>query len=327
MELLVRPLGKVFTAESGANLLETLLAHQVPISYSCKDGRCGMCACKLVLGKVIESGRHAREVPGARLGRILACQSLLSEDCGIEVIEPEAPVVHAARLSAAQVTSIERVSPEIRRIRLLLNREFLFSPGQHVEVQFERKLARPYSMSGIGGLELCFHVRLYAGGRASRYIEQSLKVGDTVRLRGPLGGAYLRRQTGDPVLCIAAGTGLAPTLSLLKGMAAEGRKHPVRVLVGFSRSSEVYGLDELEQVLRGLPNARLHVVVATGTLSRGMHRGLLTEAVRAELPDAGNWRAYAFGSPHAVEAVVRQLRLKGVSENRLHADPFYPAGT
>lgn len=327
MELLVRPMGRSFPVDAGANLLESLLAWDVPISWSCKDGRCGMCACKVVLGKVIESGRRAREVPGATPGRILACQCQVAEDCGIEVPEPVEAITHIARTGPARVVSIERISPEVRRVRLEATRELVFSPGQHVEISFERKLVRPYSMSGLGPTDFSFDIRLYPGGRASQYIEQTLKVGDSLRLRGPLGNAYLRHNPEDPTLCVAAGTGLAPTLSLLRGMAAAGHRHPVKVLAGFSRASEVYGLDELDEILRQLPHARLNVVIASGPLARGQQRGLLTDAIRAELPDPLGWRAYAFGSPHAIEAVVRLLRQKGLTSDRLYADPFYPAGT
>ena len=48
-------------------------------------------------------------------------------------------------------------------------------------------------MAGVAGdATLEFHVRLLPGGRVSGYVARELKAGDTVRVSGPLGSAYLR---------------------------------------------------------------------------------------------------------------------------------------
>ena len=54
-----------------------------------------------------------------------------------------------------------------------------------------------------------FHVRLVPDGRVTGYIANELKVGDNVRVSGPMGTAYLRRTYTGPMLCVAGGTGLA----------------------------------------------------------------------------------------------------------------------
>jgi ferredoxin-NAD(P)+ reductase (naphthalene dioxygenase ferredoxin-specific) len=43
----------------GANLLEVLREHHVPVSYSCMSGRCGTCRCKVVSGQVLDAGQDA----------------------------------------------------------------------------------------------------------------------------------------------------------------------------------------------------------------------------------------------------------------------------
>ena len=58
MELVVQPMGRSLAVEPGANLLQTLRSHDVPVSYSCMAGRCGTCRCKVLDGGVLESGRE-----------------------------------------------------------------------------------------------------------------------------------------------------------------------------------------------------------------------------------------------------------------------------
>lgn len=52
MELVVEPLNARLNVESGSNLLDVLRAKQLPISYSCRSGRCGTCRCRVVSGQV-----------------------------------------------------------------------------------------------------------------------------------------------------------------------------------------------------------------------------------------------------------------------------------
>ncbi|OPH11557.1 hypothetical protein FE89_33770, partial [Azospirillum brasilense] len=91
MELHIEPLGRVLPVAPGANLLEVLRAHQIPVSYSCMAGRCGTCRCKVIAGEVLDSGQALRMPPlggdgGAQY--VMACQTVLSESCTIEIPEP-----------------------------------------------------------------------------------------------------------------------------------------------------------------------------------------------------------------------------------------------
>ena len=60
MEVVLNPSQRVLQVQPGANLLEVLLEHKVPMSYSCRAGRCGTCRCKVVDGDVLDGGRETR---------------------------------------------------------------------------------------------------------------------------------------------------------------------------------------------------------------------------------------------------------------------------
>jgi len=251
----------------------------------------------------------------------------LIEDSVIEIPPPEEVVVHPARTMRAEVVAVTPLGREdTLRLSLRLQSTLAFSPGQYVELEFERSLSRPYSMCGLPGNEVEFHVRLHPGGRASRRIAEELKPGDALKLRGPMGIAFLRPRNNDPILCIGASTGVGPTLSILRGIAAAGMTNQLHVYLGFTCREDVYGQEELAIVLKQLPTARAHVVVAGGPIDRGMRRGLLTNVISADFPSLTGWRGYVFGSPHAVEATVRTLRDKQMAEQNIYAEPFHITG-
>jgi ferredoxin-NAD(P)+ reductase (naphthalene dioxygenase ferredoxin-specific) len=328
MDLLVQPLQRVIHVEPGTNLLQALLGAQVPMSYSCLSGRCGTCRCRVLAGEVLDGHGAAQRPLDALDSEVLACQTYLTESCTIQVPEPDEVVVHPAKIVKATVAAIEPLTHDIQRVLLRPAKPIEFSPGQYVQLQFGPELSRPYSMAGLcqdGAFE--FHVRRVPGGRVSGHIATELKVGDAVKVSGPLGSAYLRRKHQGPVLCVAGGTGLAPILSILRGMAAEGLDNEVHCYLGVRSPQDIYGLDWLRALQPALPRLKVEVVVASGAEAGGHRGGLVTQAIEEDHPDLHGWRAYLCGSPPMVEAATQLVRQRGLSPDHVHADAFYAQGS
>ena len=312
MDILVQPLDRVIRVQPGANLLQALQEAQVPMSYSCMAGRCGTCRCRVLTGEAWDEGF------------VLACQTFLTEPCTIEIPEPDEVVVHPARIVKGTVVAIEALTHDIRRLVVRPAKPIEFSPGQYAQLQFTPAHIRPYSMAGLSGdATFEFHIRLVPDGRVTGYIERDLKVGDAVRLSGPLGSAYLRSKHEGPMLCVAGGTGLAPILSILRGMVAQGMANPVHLYFGVRSPRDVYGLAELDLLQRAHPALNVQVVVASGG-DPAVHRcGLVTDAIEQDHGTLDGWRAYLCGSPPMVEAATVVVRRKGIGAEHIYADAFY----
>lgn len=329
MELFVHPLDRVLQVPTGANLLETLRANDVPISYSCMSGRCGTCRCKVISGSVIDTGREAKITNPSEGEYVLACTSVLSESCAIEIPEPDEIVTHPARIIKGTVTAIEEATHDIRIIRLRPAKPLSFSPGQYATLQFTPDHIRPYSMASLcTDEELEFHIRRVPDGRVTSYVFDQIKLGDVIRVSGPLGTAYLRTRHEGPLLCVAGGTGLAPILSIVRGAIAANMDNPIHLYFGVRSPQDIYRLDQLK-VLQTLHSAlKLNVIVTTddgGT--SGRRTGLVTEAIAEDIPDFQGWRAYVCGAPPMVEATAALLRQRHMDENHIHADAFYASAT
>jgi ferredoxin-NAD(P)+ reductase (naphthalene dioxygenase ferredoxin-specific) len=328
MEIYVRPLQRSFQVVPGANLLEVLRENQVPVSYSCMSGRCGTCRCKLLTGRVLESGSEVPRSPAAQDedGFVLACQTFLTESCTVEVAEPDEVVVHTAKILKATVVAIENLTHDIQRLVLRPAKALDFSPGQYAQLQFTSAHARPFSMAGLATDDVMeFHVRRVPQGLVTGYIAQDLAVGDSVRVSGPLGAAYLRVQHSGPMLCVAGGTGLAPVLSILRGVVAAGLQNPVHLYFGVRSERDIYGREWLQALQQQLPQLTVHIVVASGA-APGCRSGLVTDAIEQDWPNLDGFRAYLCGAPAMVEAVTLQARRKGVLPEQVYADAFYPSG-
>ena len=325
MELVVHPLDRVLQVQTGANLLETLRKNDVPISYSCMAGRCGTCRCKVISGSVIETGREAKITNPGEGDYVLACTSVLTDSCAIEIPEPDEIVTHPARIIKATVTAIEDATHDIKVIRLKPAKPLSFSPGQYATLQFTPDHIRPYSMAGLcTDAELEFHVRRVPDGRVTAYLFNELTVGDSVRVSGPLGTAYLRTRHEGPMLCVAGGTGLAPILAILRGAIEVGMTNPMHLYFGVRSTQDIYGLEQLQALQTALPSLKVEVVVTTDDDPGSDKRiGLVTEAIAHDISDFQDWRAYVCGAPPMVEATAALLKQRGIQEQHVYADAFY----
>lgn len=327
MDILIQPLNRTIRVEAGANLLQALRDARVPMSYSCLAGRCGTCRCRLVDGEVLEDGQETQRPLDRTDDTVLACRTIITEPCTIEIPDPDEVVVHPARIAKATVAAIEPMTHDITRLLLKPARPIEFSAGQYVQLQFSPDHVRPYSMAGLpGDGQLEFHVRHVPDGRVSGYVAQRLAVGDAVKVSGPLGSAYLRRRHDGPMLCVAGGTGLAPILSILRGAIAAGLTAPVHVYLGVRSPRDVYGLDWLHALQRSHPSMTVHVVVTSGGDPVRVRCGLVTEAIDRDLGTLAGWRAYLCGSPPMVEAATMLARRKAIDPRHIYADAFYPQG-
>jgi ferredoxin-NAD(P)+ reductase (naphthalene dioxygenase ferredoxin-specific) len=172
-----------------------------------------------------------------------------------------------------------------------------------------------------------YHIRIVPGGRVTRLIEERLEVGQSVKVSGPLGSSYLRREHTGPMLCVAGGTGLAPMLSVARGALEAGMTNSILLFFGVKSERDIYGEDRLAALARRFPNFRYEIVVSAGANGRGGYRrGLVTEAVAEDLPRLEGWRTYLAGPPVMVEAGSVLAVQRGAPAEHIHADAFYATG-
>ncbi len=68
-----------------STLLDVMLAADIDVPHSCREGRCGSCVCSVVSGEVDMAPNDVREPDDLQTGLILACQARpISETVHIE---------------------------------------------------------------------------------------------------------------------------------------------------------------------------------------------------------------------------------------------------
>jgi ferredoxin-NAD(P)+ reductase (naphthalene dioxygenase ferredoxin-specific) len=313
--------------EAGDTILTSLLRAGVPFPFSCQAGNCGTCKCELVSGDVLEleHSEHALAPEERAKGIVLACRTQVWDDTVVRRIDAEELVMHPSRIMRCRVAELEDLTHDIKGVRLAIEAggPFVFSAGQYAQLEFAPGLSRHYSMASTPHeAELAFHVRHMPGGRTSAHVATQLRVGDNVKVSGPLGVAYLRDNHAGPALLIAGGSGLAPIQSILRTMLERGHSGPVTLYFGVRSERDLYHEALLKDLALRHPNFSYHVVLSEQKGASGRRYGLVHQAI--ELPTAiDSAMAYLAGPPVMVEAATALLASRGFKPRQIHADAFY----
>lgn len=121
-------------------------------------------------------------------------------------------------------------------------------PGQHVSIKVEvdgRSLTRSYSPSVVSLNPLCLEitVKKVADGKVSTWLNQHASVGDVLEIGQPF-GAFLWTDVQQPVLLLAAGSGITPIVSLLRANLKNNTQRPVALHYWVKERSEASFLAE-----------------------------------------------------------------------------------
>ena len=168
-----------------------------------------------------------------------------------------------------------------------------------------------------------FHVRAMDGGAVSQHVRRGLKLGERVRVEGPLGISFLREKHTGPILALAGGSGLAPIKSIVGRALQLGRKQPIQLYLGVRDEPDLY----LEAHFRALeaqhPNFRFTPVLSEPKRKTRRRTGFLADIIRQDISGFDGGKAYLAGPPVMVETCVAALQAIGVRRVDCHADAFY----
>jgi benzoate/toluate 1,2-dioxygenase reductase subunit len=316
------------SVEPGQTLLEGALGVDAPMRYDCCSGSCGSCVVQCVDGTTEVDSTRQVPVSADELAQGLrpACLTRLSTDAAFELPyslhnAPSMPAKHSA-----QIVGLRRGAPSVALLTLKLDRgdDLVFQSGQYVRLAAPGAgEARAYSIASTPAdlplMELM--IRLVPDGKTSRWLQETAKVGDRVKLQAPLGSFGLDDRAGRHVF-IAGGTGLAPVLSMIRSLRE--RDHSALLCFGCTRRQELFYEQELAELVASMPRLEVRIAVMEGA-DGDLRPGTAVSVLKKEDFDADTV-CYLCGPPLMVDAARKALTGHGVAAKAIRAERFQPGG-
>ncbi len=216
--------------------------------------------------------------------------------------------------------------------------DYAFAPGQYLTLRRViegEDMRRSYSIcAGPDDNELRIAVKRVPGGPFSTWATTALRAGDTVEVMTPTGRFGVvpaGAGEGRVYAGFAAGSGITPVLSILRGMLARETASRFFLFYGNRTSSDLLFREALEElkdrfigrlsVFHVLSQEQQDVPILTGRLDPPKVRLLLRHIVPAAIVD----HAFVCGPEGMSEAVAATLRELGLPEARIHIERFVSA--
>ncbi len=328
----IEPSGHSFDIEPHETILDAALRHGHAFPHGCRRSGCGNC-----LGRVLEGKLDYGTEPPLGLsredragGKAMLCQARAGSDLIIEIEEIAALSDIAVKTLPVLVQEKERLAEDVMRLYLKLpQRERLeFLAGQYIDILLKDGRRRSFSIANMP-LEdrlLELHIRHVEGGEFTGYIFEQLRERDVLRIEGPLGNFFLRKDSPRPLVFIAGGTGFAPVKSILELAFAERLSQPITLYWG-ARDKDALYLDQLpRQWARKYPNFRYLPVLSEPSpdwrgLRGHVHEAAISDLQRSAL-DITTCDVYACGPPAMVKSAFMAFRELGLDETQFFSDAF-----
>lgn len=200
--------------------------------------------------------------------------------------------------------------------------------GQHVDVRVTApdgyQAVRSYSIATAGsGGRVELGVDRLPDGEVSPFLVDELEVGDSLELRGPLGGWFVWHPgEAAPVQLIAGGSGVVPLIAMARAHAAAGSSAVMRLLYSLRTPDDAFYRDELSEAGNSVETVWHYTRAVPPAWSRSAGR-LTTDDLRSQsLPESLEPLIYLCGPTGFVEAVAVALGDLGHSPERIRTERF-----
>lgn len=211
---------------------------------------------------------------------------------------------------------------------------FTFIQGQYLTLNQlidGEQVRRSYSIcSGLDDGQLRVAIKHVKGGVFSSWANRHLKTGDTLEVMPPRGNFYasIDPDQAKNYLCICAGSGITPILSIIKTILAREPQSAITLLYGNQRTATMMFRNELA-FLKNAYLDRLHwinifsrepqeVDLLSGHLDNRKGGALNRRLIRIREFD----EFFLCGPEAMISEVSRGLRGEGIAEENIHFELF-----
>lgn len=236
----------------------------------------------------------------------------LSDDCS------SSPKCQSMANVAIPVTVIncynETQDTKTFRLARLDGEVFDYLPGQYITLSLEilgQEYKRSYSLASTpthsGNLEIT--VKRAPNGLVSNWLNDHLKVGDKLSIKGPFGKFTCAKKSDTKVLFLAAGSGIVPIMSMLRWLANREQSVDVVILLSFRTLYDIIYYDELRLLAARHANFKLVITLTQEPSECSQWQGLTgrinEKMLTDQVPDLSVRKVYLCG-PDGFMAEARQ---------------------
>lgn len=242
---------------------------------------------------------------------------------------------YTLKVSAIQRETADAVAISFD-VPVLIQDKFKFQPGQYLTIKLVlngTEIRRSYSIcsSPLFDEALTVAVKKVKDGRMSGYLNEQLKVGDSLEVMSPMGNfcPSIAASNQKNYVLFAGGSGITPMMSILKTVLKSEPKSKIQLFYGNESESAIIFAAQLKQLAATYSN-QLQVFSIlnkpessidadfTGIMNSEKNDLLLSKYVDRSLTND----YFICGPVPMMDAVVNTLEKQGVNKSAIHVEYF-----
>lgn len=314
---------KKVRSESGISILDLALSQGLVLEHSCKNGLCGVCKAQVIEGQteiIIDELSLPEEEQKA--GFILTCCRSVIGDVYLELEDLPQLANIKVQILPVRIDSLEKMSNNIINVVLrfppTVNINFL--EGQYIDVIESGALKRSYSVASTSlSNKVALLIKKVDGGVMSDYWFNKAAVNDLLRIEGPKGSFFLRN-SNNPLVFLATGTGIAPMMSILNRLDEDDdfiQLHEVYLFWG-NRSPEDFIWEPEFKKLK----VNVEYVLSVKHEHWLGEVGYVQDVALSKIENIAEFDVYACGSHNMVLSAKQDCLQAGLNESSFYSDSF-----
>ena len=225
------------------------------------------------------------------------------------------------------IRSMEHYNHDTRRVLLDLpsGETADFKAGQYLKLVLPDKKC-PFSIASSPRLtdQIELHIRPTPDSDDSVAIEAALDNEKALTIELPFGDCYLETAPSNPLILIAASTGITQMKSIIEYLEPDGFEHPVHLYWGLVCDKDLYLAELCESWVARHGNFHFTPVVSEPSTSPNWagRTGLVNEAALADLDHLEDVTVVVSGGPAMVYATLDAFVARGMPEGNMLSDIF-----
>ncbi len=225
------------------------------------------------------------------------------------------------------ISSIDYYNHDTRRIFLDLppGETVSFKAGQYLQMVLPHKKC-PFSIASSPHVtdKVELHIRPTPGSDDSVAIEKALDNDSELTIEIPMGDCFLESEPGNPLILMAASTGITQMKSIIEFLEPGGFSQPIHLYWGVVCDKDIYLAELCDEWAAKHDNFHFTPVVSEPETSPDWtgRTGLVGDAVLEDFDALDNVTVFVSGGPAMVYATLDAFVERGMPEESMHSDIF-----
>lgn len=224
------------------------------------------------------------------------------------------------------VIETRQETPDVKSIKLGLKEKLDYKPGQYMMIELdvndaENGNSRPLSIASSPTENfLMFSTKISQSLFKQKF--NSLKIGDKVKLKGPM-GIFVLKEDAEEVVLLGGGIGITPFRDMVKYACDKRLSTKLTLLYSNKTPADIVYKNEWNIFEKQNPNLRVVNTITDNTTGWSGKTGRINESmIREFCDDVNNAIFYICGPPGMVDGLSNLLKTMNINPQNIKVEKF-----